>query len=155
MDFEPGDAGFPRRVGESFARQRFMTLLGAELTDVSAGFCEIRLPYREDLTQQHGFFHGGVIATIADTAGGYAAYSLMGASDSVLTVEFKLNITAPGRGEYLIARGRVLRPGRTLSVTRAEVFGLANGVETLCAAAQQTMMRLADSPDRPDGPVPD
>jgi uncharacterized protein (TIGR00369 family) len=139
--------GYAERVRASFARQGFMRSLGAELTVVEPGSCEIQLRYREELTQQHGYFHAGAIGAIADSAGGYAGFSLMGAGDSVLSVEYKLNLLAPGRGERLIARARVVRAGRTLTVCQIDVFALQDGVETLCATAQQTLIRL----QRPDG----
>jgi len=146
-DFEPADPDFAARVRASFARQGFMRTLGGELTVVEPGHCEIRLPFREDLGQQHGYFHAGAMAAVADSAGGYAAYTLMGARDSVLTVEYKVNLLAPGRGEEIVARARVVRPGRTLTVCQVEVFAVTAGTETLCATMQQTVIRLADRPD--------
>jgi uncharacterized protein (TIGR00369 family) len=134
------DPGFEARVRGSFNRQRAMALIGAELTRVEPGLCEIELPVRDDLTQQHGFVHGGIVGMIADSAGGYAGYTLMPADASVLTVEYKINMLAPARGERLIARGTVVRAGRTLSVVRADVHAVANGERTLIAAAQQTLM---------------
>lgn len=122
--FAPSDPEFRERIAASFARQGLMETLGAELTRVEPGFCEIGLPFRPGLSQQHGYFHAGAIGAIADSAGGYAAYSLMGAADSVLSVEYKLNLLAPGRGERLEARGRVLRAGRTLTVCRVDVFAV-------------------------------
>jgi uncharacterized protein (TIGR00369 family) len=104
--FEPGNPAFAARVRESFGRQGAMALLGAELLRVEAGACEIRLPYRPALSQQHGYFHGGIVGTIADSAGGYAAFTLMPADASVLTVEYKLNMLAPGDGDWLSARAR-------------------------------------------------
>jgi len=153
--FDPREPDFANRVRDSFARQPFMATIGAELTDVAPGRCEIRLPYDRTLTQQHGFFHGGVIATIADNAAGYAAFSLMPAESSVLTVEFKLNIVAPGRGEALLARASVLRPGRTLTAAQIHVYAVADGVETLCAAGLETLMCLPGVclPGRDDGPA--
>jgi len=147
--FEPADPNFADRVRASFARQGLMRLLGAELSAVGAGTCEIRLPFREDLSQQHGFFHAGATAAIADSAGGYAAYALMEASDSVLSVEFKINLLAPARGEMLLARGQVIRGGRTLFVCRADVFARHAGADTLCATMQQTIMRMSGRPDLP------
>jgi uncharacterized protein (TIGR00369 family) len=151
MTFQPSDPDFAARVRASFERQGFMRSLGAELTVVEPGFCEIRLPYREDLSQQHGFFHAGTLGAIADSAGGYAGYTLMGAGDSVLSVEYKLNLLAPGRGELAVARGRVVRPGRTLTVCQVEVFVVREGTETLCALMQQTLIRLEGRPDVPVG----
>jgi uncharacterized protein (TIGR00369 family) len=149
--FEPRDPDFAARVAGSFARQGLMATLGAELAAVEPGYCEIRLGFRDGLSQQHGFFHAGAIGAIADSAGGYAAYTLMGAGDSVLSVEYKLNLLAPGRGELLVARGRVVRPGRTLTVCQVEVAVVRGGEETLCALAQQTLIRLQDRPDAAPG----
>lgn len=129
-----------------------MKTLGAELVKVEPGFCEIRLPYRAGLAQQHGFMHAGAVGAIADSAGGYAAYTLMSQNDSVLSIEYKLNLLEPAQGEAVIARARVVRSGRTLSVCQVDVFALRDGVETLCATMQQTVMRLADRPDRPSAP---
>ncbi|HTO88502.1 MAG TPA: PaaI family thioesterase [Thermoanaerobaculia bacterium] len=147
--FQPADADFADRVLGSFARQGLMQTLGAHLEDVRPGFCEIRLPYRDGLSQQHGFFHAGATAAIADSAGGYAAFSLMGADDSVLSVEYKINLLSPARGDLLIARGRVVRAGKTLSVCHTDVFVRREGNETLCATMQQTVMRLRDRADLP------
>jgi uncharacterized protein (TIGR00369 family) len=147
--FEPADPLFAERVRESFARQGLMGTLQAELADVRPGYCEIRLPFRPGLSQQHGFFHAGATSAIADSAGGYAAFSLMEAGDSVLSVEYKINLLAPARGDLLIARGEVLRAGRTLSVCRVEVNVRRGGTERLCATMQQTLMRVRDRPDLP------
>lgn len=139
----PQDPGFRQRIEGSFGRQKAMALIGARLAVVEAGRVEIALPFRDELTQQKGFVHGGIIGMIADSACGYAAYSLMPASASLVTVEYKINILAPGRGE-LRARGEVIRPGRTLTVTRGEVYS-ADGAHV--ASMQQTLMMLADTPD--------
>ena len=151
----PGPAGFaardPRfaeRVRASFSRQGLMGLLGAELTTLEPGRCEIRLSFRPDLCQQHGFFHGGVVGAIADSAAGYAGYTLMPADSSVLTVEYKLNLLAPADGDTLVARGAVLRPGRTLVVTRADVSVTKEGAQTLCATMLQTLMTMHGRPDQ-------
>jgi len=148
--FDAADPDFAVRVRDSFSRQRFMATIGAALTVIEPGRCEIVLPYDDAVTQQHGYFHGGAIGTIADNAAGYAAYSLMPAGSTVLTVEFKLNLLAPGRGERLVARADVLRPGRTLTVAQVHVFACADGTETLCASALETLMCL---PGKPDGKV--
>ena len=144
------DPDFARRVADSFARQGAMAHLGAELASVAPGAVEIRLPYRAEVAQQHGFFHGGVVATIADSAGGYAGYSLMPAGSSVLTVEYKINMIAPAKGDALVARGKVVKAGRTLTVCAVEVSALDRGRETLCSVMQQTLICLADRPDGPD-----
>ena len=141
-DFEAMDPDFAERVRKSFAAQGIMDHIGATLTLIEPGVCEIELPYSDAVSQQHGFFHGGVIGTIADSAGGYAAFGLMDAEDGILTVEYKLNLMAPADGDLLIARGRVVRPGRTLTVARAEVGVVKDGVEVACAAMQQTLMRI-------------
>ena len=140
--FEALNPAFAARVRASFARQRIMALLGAELTGIEPGYCEIQLPFKDELCQQHGFFHGGVIGTIADSAGGYAGFSLMPEDASVLTVEYKLNLVAPADGDRLTARGRVIKPGRTLVVSRADVTVHKNGRETLCATLLQTLMTM-------------
>ncbi len=146
-DFTAKDSNFEARVRKSFEAQGIMGHLGARLISVTPGACEVELPYSDAVSQQHGFFHGGAIGTIADSAGGYAAFSLMDADDQILTVEYKLNLMAPASGELLIARAHVLRPGRTLTVTRADVFVVKDGVGTVCAALQQTLMRLAGGGD--------
>ena len=120
-----------------------MALIGASLTVVEAGHVEVSLPYRGDLTQQKGFIHGGIIGMIADTACGYAAFSLMPADCSLVTVEYKINILAPALGS-LVARGEVIRPGRTLTLTRGEVYA-QDGKHV--ATMQQTLMMLANTPD--------
>ena len=147
-NFEPRNPDFAAVVRSSFDSQPFMAHIGASLVSVTPGACEISIDHREELTQQHGFVHGGAVGTIIDTAMGYAAFSLAAPGSSVLTVEYKLNLVAPGDGDSLIARGEVARAGRTLTVCRGEVFVVKNGVETLCAVATQTVMILAERPDR-------
>jgi len=117
-----------------------MRLIGAQLAAVEPGRCIIELTVREELTQQHGYVHGGIVGMIADSAGGYAAFSLMPADASVLTVEYKINMLAPAAGERLVATGEVLKPGRTLSIVRADVVALRDGRATRVAAMQQTLM---------------
>ncbi|HKU47482.1 MAG TPA: PaaI family thioesterase [Burkholderiales bacterium] len=123
-----------------------MALIGASLKRVAAGEVDIALPWRDDLTQQKGFVHGGVLGMIADTACGYAAFSLMPAGGSLVTVEYKMNILKPGRGA-LLAQGKVIRAGRTLTVARAEVYA---GDGSHVATMLQTLMALPDTPDRPE-----
>jgi uncharacterized protein (TIGR00369 family) len=134
-------------VRDSFARQGLMSHLGAELSALSSGECEIRVRYRTELTQQHGYFHAGVTASIADSASGYAAYSTMPADSSVLTVEYKINLVAPAEGDLLIARGRVLRSGRTLKICTADVFVVNGKQEILCATSLSTIMALPGQSD--------
>jgi uncharacterized protein (TIGR00369 family) len=142
MQFTPANPAYADRVRDSFARQAAMALIGARLAAIEPGRCTIELPVRDDLTQQHGFVHGGIVGMIADSAGGYSAFSLMPADSSVLTVEYKLNLIAPARGALLEATGVVLKPGRTLSVTRVDVFARDNDRETLIATMQQTLMAM-------------
>lgn len=143
--FQPQDPGFAARIRASFARQKAMDLIGARLAVVEPGYTEVTLAYRDDLTQQKAYIHGGILGMIADSACGYAAYSLMPASASLVTVEYKINLLAPTKTD-LVARGQVIRPGRTLTVTRSEVYD-ANG--THVASMQQTLMMLPDTPDVP------
>jgi uncharacterized protein (TIGR00369 family) len=128
------------RVRASFSLQHAMHLIQATMPVVEHGATEIHVPHWQGIEQQHGFVHGGVVGMIADSAAGYAAMTLVSASASVLTVEYKMNLVSPADGEKLIARGLVVRPGRTLIVTRAEVFAVKGGKETLCALMQQTIM---------------
>lgn len=148
--FEPRDPAWEARIRDSFARQPAMALIGARLGRLAPGDIEVELPIRHEVSQQHGFVHGGVVAMIADSAAGYAAFSLMPADGTLLSVEFKLNFLAPGRGETLVARGRVLRPGRTLTVVEVDVESVdGDGARSPCARMLQTLMAL---PDRPDAP---
>lgn len=140
--FDPRNSDWEATVRQSFARQKVMTLIGAELGALSPGHCEIRLPFRDDLTQQNGYFHAGMTGTIVDSAGGYAGYTLMPKGSDVLTVEFKLNLLAPADGEYLVAEGQVLKSGRNLVITRGEVYAIKNGVAIHCATMQQTLMTM-------------
>jgi uncharacterized protein (TIGR00369 family) len=137
--FEPADAGYAERVRSSFAKQGIMSHMGATLPVVLPGYTEIHLPFKPELSQQHGFFHGGAIGAIADSAAGYAGYSLMPADAGVLTVEYKINIVAPGDGELMIAKGLVIKPGRTVSITEAKVYVYKHGKEKLCAVMLQTL----------------
>ena len=140
MSFIAANPEFEARVRDSFARQAVMRLIGARVSGVEPGRCVVELAVRDDLTQQHGYVHGGVVGMIADSAGGYAAFSLMPADASVLTVEYKINMLAPAIGELLIATGEVLKPGRTLSVVRADVVAVCGDRRTRVATMQQTLM---------------
>jgi len=142
----PADPHFAARVRASFGRQKAMALIGASLTVVEPGLVEIALAYRDDLTQQKGFVHGGILGMIADTACGYAAFSLMPADCSLVTVEYKINILAPAT-TALVARGEVIKAGRTLTIARAEVYG-ENRKHV--ATMQQTLMMLPGTPDHPE-----
>lgn len=144
---EPSDPHFQQTVRDSFAAQQLMATIGARLTLVAAGEIEIRVPFRPDLTQQHGFLHAGVVTSALDSACGYAAFSLMPEGVGVLTLEFKTNLLAPARGEELIARGRVVRAGRTITVCQAEGSMLAAGVEIPVATMLATIMTVRERPD--------
>ena len=147
--FTAPDPNYAQRVRDSFARQPAMLLIGAQISRIEPGLVELTLSAKLELTQQHGYLHGGFIGAIADTAGGYAGYTLFPADSSVLTVEYKLNLMAPGEGELFIAEGRVIKPGRTLCVVHGEVHAVSNGKPTLCAVMQQTLIVLAGRPDQP------
>src|SRR5574341_1700786 len=120
--FEPPDPNYQARVRASFSRQKMMQTIGARLGSVSAGAIEIKLLFNENLTQQHGFLHAGAVATIGDTACGYAALTLAPADTAVLTIEYKINLVSPAIGSKLVARGHVIKPGRTITVSSGEIF---------------------------------
>ena len=136
---------FITAVKDSFAKQSIMSLFNASLVDVCVGTCSIQLPYRDDLCQQDGFFHAGVTSTIADSAGGYAGYSLMPENTRVLTVEFKINLLRPAAGHSIIAIGNVIRAGKNLSFTEVNVFARRDEENLLCATMTQTLACVADS----------
>jgi len=144
--FEVKDPEFETRIRESFVRQKVMGLIGARLARIEPGRVEIELPFRDDLTQQHGFFHAGIVGTVADSAGGYAGYTLMPAGSSVLSVEYKVNLLAPADGERLLASGQVVRPGRTITVCDLEVVVEKGGTRTVCARGMQTLICLERGP---------
>jgi uncharacterized protein (TIGR00369 family) len=137
---EPRDPNYRARVHQTFAQQDFMELIGARIISVTPGAVEIELPIRRELHQQHGFAHAGAAWSIADSAAGFASQSLMAADEGVLTVELKINLLAPAKGERLIARGRVERAGRRLTVARSDVYAVADGAETHVATAMGTYM---------------
>ena len=143
MKFAALNPAFEAEVRSSFARQRVMGWIGAQLTRVEPGVCEITLPYKAELTQQNGFLHAGIITTVADSACGYAAYSLMPAGSDVLSVEFKVNLMRPAKGTTFTAIAEVLKPGKTLTVVRADVFAAnGQGERTLVATMLGTMMGI-------------
>jgi uncharacterized protein (TIGR00369 family) len=131
------------RVQASFEKQSFMTTLGATLARVAPGEVEIAMPVAAHLCQQHGFVHAGAVSSIADSACGYAALSLMAPGVGVLTAEFKINLVAPAAGERLLAKGRVLKAGRTLTLAMAEVFAITGDSRKLCAVMTATCMSVA------------
>ncbi|WP_237215314.1 PaaI family thioesterase [Falsiroseomonas oryziterrae] len=137
----PRDPDFAARIATSFAQQGFLAHLGAELAEVTPGRCVIACPFRAELTQQHGVFHGGLLTTLADTAAGYAAMSLLPPGGEVLSIEFKITFLRPGAGVAAVARGEVLRPGRTITASRADVLmRQADGSEILAATMLATFM---------------
>lgn len=144
MTIAARNPSFAEEVKKSFAAQSIMQLIGAELTLVEPGVVEISLPYRKDLTQQDGYLHAGIITTIADSAAGYAAFSILPAGSGVLSVEFKVNLLRPAQGESFLARAEVLKPGKTLTVVRADVFAIQEAERTLIATMLGTMFRTQD-----------
>ena len=132
---------YEARVRDSFARQRVMQLFGASLSRVAPGEVDVLLPFREDLTQQNGYVHAGVITTVADSACGYAAYTLMPAGSGVLSVEFKVNLLRPAQGDEFAAQARVVKAGATLTVTRCDVYARSGGEAKLVAMMVGTMIR--------------
>lgn len=140
MNFQPKDENFIEKVRDGFAEQTVMQFIGAELTHINAGEVEIELPYRKSLTQQNGFLHAGIITTIADSACGYAAFSLMPKNSDVLSIEFKVNLLSPAVGEKFLARGKVLRAGKTIFVVQGDVFAVKEGQEKLVSTMLGTMM---------------
>lgn len=138
------DPGYEARVRASFDRQRFMQTIGAQLVRVAPGEVDVELPVRDALVQQHGFVHAGALATVADSACGYAALSLMPAGAAVLSVEFKINLLAPAAGDRVVARGRVIRAGKTVTVCWGEVTAYDGANERLVATMVATMMTVRD-----------
>ena len=143
MPHVPTDPDYEARVRNSFARQRVMETIGARLTRVAPGEVDVELPFGEELTQQNGFIHAGILATVLDSACGYAAFTLMPADAGVLSIEFKVNLLAPAKGERFVARGRVVRAGRTITVTQADAFAVRDGTERHCSTMTATIMTVA------------
>lgn len=142
--YKPKEEDFESPVRAAFARQKFMAYIGAVMYKLEAGYCEIHLDYRKELSQHHGFFHGGIIGTLADNAGGFAGYSLIERNASMLTVEYKINFLNPAQGEKLIAKAHVLKHGATLTVCHSEVYILTGSEHKLCATSQMTLMKVID-----------
>lgn len=141
------DPNYESRVRASFARQRVMQMMGASLTLVAPGAVEIELPYRDDLTQQHGFIHAGIIASVLDSACGYAAFSLMPADAAVLSIEFKVNLLAPAKGELIRVRAEVKRAGQNITVCTADAWAITAGQSKVVATMLATMMCLRGRAD--------
>jgi uncharacterized protein (TIGR00369 family) len=150
MVFQPQDPDFAERVRASFARQAFMATLGARIVSVAPGDVVLELPFRQELTQQHGFLHAGVVAALADNACGFAALSLMPPGAAVMSVEFKINMMAPAAGTLFRAAGRVIRAGRTLTVCSAEVVASNDDTVKVVAVMQATMMSVQNRPGLSD-----
>ncbi len=143
MSLTPRDPDFAQRVRRSFAKQSAMQTFGVRLARVEPGAVDLALPFRADLTQQHGFLHAGVVSAVVDSACGYAALSLMDAGAAVLSVEFKVQLLAPAEGASFLATGRVLRAGRTLTVVTGE---FRNDADVVVAVLNGTMMAVRDRP---------
>ena len=143
-DYQPLDPDFENRVCDSFTRQKLLNTLNGEITLLKPGEAHITAPYDERFTQQDGFLHAGTITTLIDTACGYAAYSLMPASSRVLSVEFKVNLLSPAKGDSFRAEGRVIKPGKTLTVCEGKLFALNDEQEKLVAVMQATMICVDD-----------
>lgn len=143
-DFVPQDTNYEERVRASFARQRVMATIGAKLARVAPGEVEIELPFREDLTQQHGYLHAGIVAAVVDTASGYAALTLAPAGAEVVSVEFKLNLLSPAVGERFVARARVKRAGRNVTVCAGDLFAVAGDAEKMVATMLATIMTVRE-----------
>jgi len=141
-EWQARDPNFAQRIRDSFARQAIMATIGAELGRIEPGAVDIELPYHERLTQQHGYLHAGTVSTVLDSACGYAALSLTERGAAVLAVEFKVNFLAPARGERVIARARVKKAGRNLSICVADAVALENGSEQTVATMLSTIMTV-------------
>ena len=142
--FEPKDAGYKEKVIESFERQEVMKTLNASVQTVRPGEVELKLPYQQNLTQQHGFIHAGIVSTVLDSACGYAAFSLMPEKAAVLTIEFKINLLAPAKGDWFRAVGKVKKSGKNITVTEGALFSYADGQEKLVATMVGTIMSVYD-----------
>lgn len=143
-DARIAEVDFQLRVEESFARQPALKLVGADLTRCEPGIVEIELPFRNDLTQQHGYLHAGIISAALDSACGYAAFTLMPADAAVLTIEFKVNLLAPGQGDRFLFRGEVTKPGRTIMVSDGQAFAVTDTEVRLIATMTATVMVVQD-----------
>lgn len=140
--FQPGAENYEARIRESFDRQAAMKTIGAQLTRISPGIVEIEMPYAEKLAQQHGFVHAGILSTCLDSACGYAAFSLMPTEAAVLTIEFKINLLAPGQGERFLFRGEVTKPGRTIIVADGRAYAYQDEGPKLIASMTATLMTV-------------
>jgi uncharacterized protein (TIGR00369 family) len=146
-EFQPQDANYEQRVRASFERQRAMKTIGAFLAEIEPGRVVIELPFSEALTQQHGFMHAGMIATALDSACGYAAFTLMPDDSGILTIEYKINLVAPGKGQLFRMEGEVVKPGRTITVVEGRAFAVDNGKDKLIATMTATEMTITGRDD--------
>jgi uncharacterized protein (TIGR00369 family) len=147
MELRPKSPGWEQRIRESFKAQGLMKHLGAEISRIAPGAVDLELALRPELTQQHGYFHAGATSAIADTAAGYAALSLFAEGAGVLTSEYKINLLNPAAQPVLVARGRVLKPGRTLTIARADVYGLGDTEQVHVATGLFTLMSVSGVKD--------
>lgn len=145
--FEPQAEGYEARVRESFALQGAMATLGASLLRIAPGVVEIGLPWAAGLSQQHGFLHAGMVATALDSACGYAGFTLMPADTGILTIEYKINLLAPAKGQRFRMVGQVIKPGRTITVTEGRAYAIDDGREKLIATMGATLMTIAGRAD--------
>ncbi|MDQ3271465.1 MAG: PaaI family thioesterase [Pseudomonadota bacterium] len=145
--FDPRDPGYVARVRDSFAMQGAMGTLGASLADIAPGRVVIELPWAAGLSQQHGFLHAGMVATALDTACGYAGFTLMPEGAGVLTIEFKINLLAPAKGQRFRMVGQVVKPGRTITVTEGRAYAIDGGSEKLIATLGATLMTITGRDD--------
>ena len=149
--FKVRDRDYGARVRQSFGCQPFMAMIGAALRSVEPGRVAIEVPCEDHIAQQHGFIHGGVVGAIADNAAGYAAYSLMDVEDTFLKVEYKLNLLAPAKGDWIVAQAEVLRPGRSLTIVRSDVSAIDGDKETVCATSVVIIIKMAGKSYRASG----
>jgi uncharacterized protein (TIGR00369 family) len=143
------DPDFVARTRDSFARQGFMKHIEARIVALDPGFCCVEAPFGDKVSQQHGYFHGGVVGALADNAGAYAGFTLLPSTATILTAEYKINLVAPALGEWLRASGKVVRSGRTLIVVSIDVHAIKADRQDLCAIASLTAIPRWDTPDAP------
>ena len=144
LKFEPQFAGYKDRVNDSFNRQALMKTINAKILTIMPGEIELECPYQTSLTQQKGCIHAGIVSTLLDNAGGYAAFTLMPENAAVLTLEFNVNLLSPAKGEKFLAIGKVIKPGKNITAAEAKLFALAEGREKLVATMIGTMMAVYD-----------
>ena len=149
--FKVRDRDCGARVRQSFGCQPFMAMIGAALPSIEPGRVAIEVPCEDHIAKQHGFIHGGVVGAIADNAAGYAAYYLMDVEDTFLRVEYKLNLLAPAKGDWIVAQAEVMRPSRSLTIERSDVSAFDGDKETVCATSVVTIIKMAGKSDRASG----